>query len=140
MAFKRGSLVRVLEDRFDTEGLDKVGELLCTKCNTWFPNPARGTAGAERVLEAEIVIVTGLKESGPIKVVASDVKFAFHYASYENDTLAVLRKQRETFLTALFEFSHHKGTTLGLRVKEEGNPNTWLHRLDKKRLRKALNY
>lgn len=136
MAFKDGQLVRVLEDHEDVEGLQKVNELLCVECNNWFPNPYKEPH--KRKLTGELVTLTGLKGDGTIKVVATGVKFPFHYDTYESEAANILAKQRRKFIEDLFEFSHHKDNTLGLRVKEDGNPNTWVYRLDKKRLRKAL--
>jgi hypothetical protein len=138
MAFKDGVLVRVLEDHEDTEGLDKVEELLCVECNEWFPNPTRGESAHKRVLTGELVTITGLKGKGTIKTVATGVKMPFHYDTYEEETARVLAKQPRRFIDDLFEFTHHRDNTLALRVKEEGNPNTWTYRLDKKRLKKAL--
>ncbi len=138
MAFKGGALIRVLEDHEDTEGLEKVNELLCIECNQWFPNPHKGDAYHKRVLTGELVTITGLKSRGTIKTVATGVTLPFHYDSYEAEVAKVLAKQTKRFVEDLFEFSHHRDNTLALRVKEEGNPNTWTYRLDKKRLRKAL--
>lgn len=138
MAFKDGTLVRVLEDHEDTEGLEKVDELLCVECNQWFPNPTRGESAHKRVLTGELVTITGLKSKGTIKTVATGVKFPFHYDTYEEEAAKALGQQRQSFIRDLFEFSHHRDSTLALRVKEEGSPNTWVYRLDKKRLRKAL--
>lgn len=136
MAYEDGVLVRVLEDHEDVEGLDKVNELLCIECNTWFPNPAKNPH--KRVLTGELVSITGLTTRGTIKVVATGVKFPFHYDTYEDEAAKVLKRQPRDFIDHLFEFSHHRDTTLGLRVKEEASANTWVYRLDKKRLRKAL--
>jgi hypothetical protein len=138
MAFKDGTLVRVLEDHEDTEGLDKVDELLCIECNQWFPNPTRGESAHKRVLTGELVTITGLKSKGTIKTVATGVKFPFHYDTYEEEAAKALARQTPAFIRDLFEFSHHRDSTLALRVKEDGSPNTWVYRLDKKRLRKAL--
>jgi hypothetical protein len=138
MAFKDGVLIRVLEDHEDVEGLDTVSELLCIECNNWFPNPTKGQSAHQRVLTGELVTITGLKGSGTIKVVATGVKFPFHYDTYEGEAAKALGEQKQQFIADLFEFSHHRDNTLGLRVKEEGNPNTWVYRLDKKRLKKAL--
>lgn len=138
MAFKEGVLVRVLEDHEDVEGLDKVNELLCIECNQWFPNPHKGDAYHKRVLTGELVTITGLKGKGSIKTVATGVKMPFHYDSYEQEAARVLAQQPRRFIDDLFEFAHHRDNTIALRVKEEGNPNTWVYRLDKKRLKKAL--
>lgn len=138
MAFKDGVMVRVLEDHEDTEGLDTVDELLCVECNEWFPNPTRGESAHKRVLTGELVSITGLKGKGTIKTVATGVKMPFHYDTYEEEAARVLAKQPNRFIDDLLEFAHHRDNTLALRVKEEGNPNTWVYRLDKKRLRKAL--
>jgi len=138
MALKDGALIRVLEDHEDVEGLDKVNELLCIECNEWFPNPAKDPH--KRVLTGELVSITGLTTRGTIKVVATGVKFPFHYDTYEEEAAKVLKKQKKRFVQDLFEFSHHRDNTIALRVKEEGDPNTWVYRLDKKRLRKALGY
>jgi hypothetical protein len=136
MAFKGGVLIRVLEDHEDVEGLDKVNELLCIECNKWFPNPQKDPH--KRKLVGELVSITGLTTRGSIKVVATGVKFPFHYDTYEAEAAKALGKQKQRFIHDLFEFSHHRDHTLGLRVTEAGNPNTWVYRLDKKRLRKAL--
>lgn len=138
MAMKDGQLIRVLEDHEDVENLDKVFELLCVECNNWFPNPAKGGDVHKRVLTGELVTITGLVSRGTIKVVATGVKMRFHYDSYESDAAKLLQKQSRQFIEDLFEFSHHRDNTLALRVKAKGNPNTWVYRLDKKRLRKAL--
>lgn len=138
MAFKDGVLVRVLEDHKDTEGLDKVNELLCIECNEWFPNPTKGESAHKRVLTGELVSITGLKSKGTIKTVATGVKMPFHYDTYEEEVAKVLAKQPKRFVDDLFEFAHHRDSTLALRVKEAGNPNTWTYRLNKKRLKKAL--
>lgn len=138
MAFKDGVLVRVLEDHEDTEGLENVEELLCVECNEWFPNPTRGESSHKRVLTGELVTITGLKGKGTIKTVATGVKMPFHYDTYEAETAKVLAAQPRRFIDDLFEFTHHRDNTLALRVKEEGNPNTWVYRLDKKRLKKSV--
>lgn len=138
MAFKDGVLVRVLEDHEDVEGLDQVNELLCIECNQWFPNPTKGESAHKRVLTGELVTITGLKSKGTIKTVATGVKFPFHYDTYEEEAARVLARQKPSFIRDLFEFAHHRDSTLALRVKEDGSPNTWVYRLDKKRLRKAL--
>jgi hypothetical protein len=136
MAFKDGVLIRVLEDHEDVEGLDKVTELLCIECNEWFTNPAKDPH--KRKLMGELVSITGLTTRGTIKVVSTGVKFPFHYDTYEEEAAKVLRKQKPKFVKDLFEFSHHRDNTIALRVKEDGDPNTWVYRLDKKRLRKAV--
>lgn len=138
MAFKDGVLIRVLEDHEDVEGLEAVNELLCIECNNWFPNPTKGESAHRRVLTGELVSITGLTTRGTIKVVATGVKFPFHYDTYEEEAAKALGQQTRQFVADLFEFSHHRDCTLGLRVKEEGNPNTWVYRLDKKRLKKAV--
>jgi hypothetical protein len=136
MAFKGGALIRVLEDHEDVEGLDQVDELLCIECNQWFANPVKDPH--KRTLTGELVSITGLTTRGTIKVVATGVTFPFHYDTYEEEAAKVLAKQKKKFIDDLFEFSHHRDNTLGLRVNAEGDPNTWVYRLDKKRLRKAL--
>ncbi len=136
MAFKDGVLIRVLEDHEDTEGLDHVQELLCIECNQWFPNPQKDPH--RRTLTGELVTITGLKGNGTIKTVATGVKFPFHYDTYENEAAQALSAQSQRFIADLFEFAHHRDSTLALRVKEDGSPNTWVYRLDKKRLKKAL--
>lgn len=138
MAFKEGTLIRVLEDHEDTEGLEKVAELLCIECNEWFPNPTRGESAHKRVLTGELVTITGLKSRGTIKTVATGVKMPFHYDTYEEEAARVLAKQPARFVTDLFEFAHHRDSALALRVKEDGSPNTWVYRLNKRRLKKAL--
>lgn len=140
MAFKGGVLVRVLEDHEDVEGLDKVDELLCIECNKWFPNPTRGQSSHKRILTGELVSITGLTTRGTIKTVATGVTMPFHYDTYEQEVAKVLAKQPPKFVSDLFEFSHHRDCTIALRVKEKGNPNTWVYRLNKKRLRKALGH
>ncbi len=136
MAYQGGMMIRVLEDHEDVAGLDKVNELLCIECNQWFPNPAKDPH--KRILTGELVTITGLTTRGTIKVVATGVKFPFHYDTYEDEAAKALGKQKHEFNTHLFEFSHHRDSTLGLRVKEKGSDNTWVYRLDKRRLRKAL--
>jgi hypothetical protein len=138
MAMKDGQLIRVLEDHEDTANLDKVYELLCIECNNWFPNPAKGESVHKRKLTGELVTITGLKGKGTIKTVATGIKFPFHYDSYEGEAAKVLAKQPRQFIEDLFEFSHHRDNTLALRVKAKDSPNTWVYRLDKKRLKKAL--
>lgn len=136
MAFKDGVLIRVLEDHEDVEGLDKVTDLLCTECNQWFPNPQKDPH--KRLMTGELVTITGLKGTGTIKTVATGVKFRFHYDTYEQEAAKALAQKPQAFVKDLFEFAHHRDHTIALRVKEEGNPNTWVYRLDKKRLRKEL--
>ncbi len=138
IAFKDGVLIRVLEDHEDVEGLDTVMELLCVDCNEWFTNPTLGKGAHERELTGELVTITGLRGTGTIKVVATGVTFPFHYDTYEEEAARVLGDQQPDFIANLLAFAHHRDHTLGLRVKEEGNPNTWVYRLDKRRLRKAL--
>lgn len=137
IAYKDGSLIRVLEDHEDVEGLETVGELLCVDCNTWFPNPF--VEGAhEREMEGELVTITGLRGKGTIKVVATDRKLPFHYDTYEDEVARLLRDETDDFVMHLRDFSDRKDHTLALRVKEDGNPNTWVYRIDAKRLWKAL--
>ncbi len=136
MAFKDGILVKVLEDHQDVEGLDAIGELLCSECNHWFENTA---GGGRRTMTGELVTITGLKGKGTIKVVATGIVFPFHYESYEDEALAVLRDEDIDLVAALREFSTHHDHQLGLRVKEEDNPNTWVYRLNSRKLWKALN-
>lgn len=138
MAFKDGMLIKVLEDHEDVDGLDTVSELLCTACNKWFPNPTLGESLHERTLTGELVTITGLKGKGTIKVVATDLKFPFHYDSYEEEAARVLSEQPGDFVANLREFSRHHDHTLALRVKEQGNPNTWVYRIDRRRLWRAL--
>ncbi len=138
MAMKDGTMIRVLEDHEDTANLDKVYELLCVECNQWFANPARGGDVHKRVLTGELVTITGLKGKGTIKTVATGIKFPFHYDSYEEEAAKVLAKQSRKFIDDLFEFSHHSDNTLALRVKAKDSNNTWVYRLDKKRLKKAV--
>ncbi len=134
LALKDGVLMRVLEDHEDVEGLEEVGELLCAECNRWFPNPARDAH--ERELTGELVMVTGLKGKGTIKTVATGLTMPFHYDTYEDEVAD--RLQGEDMVTDLKEFARRGDAQLALRVKEEGNPNTWTYRLDHKRLWKAL--
>lgn len=138
MAFKNGILVKVLEDHEDVEGLDEVQELLCAECNRWFPNPTLGSGAHERVLTGELVTITGLRSKGTIKVVATDVTFPFHYDTYEDEAVEALRVQSPRFLRDLREFSDFHDHQLALRVKEKGNPNTWVYRLNARRLWKGL--
>ena len=138
MAFKNGILVKVLEDHEDVEGLEEVQELLCAECNRWFPNPTLGAGAHERVLTGELVTITGLRGKGTIKVVATDVTFPFHYDTYEEEAVEVLRGQTPRFLRDLREFSDFHDHQLALRVKEKGNPNTWVYRLNARRLWKGL--
>ncbi len=136
MAYKDGLLIRVLEDHEDVEGLDTVNELLCVDCNQWFPNPHLDAH--ERQLMGELVTITGLKGKGTIKTVATGVTLPFHYDTYESEAAEALADQPEAFLEGLETFSSHHDHQLALRVKEEGNPNTWVYRLDHKRLWKAM--
>lgn len=138
MAYKDGILLKVLEDHEDVAGIQDVHELLCVECNEWFPNPLMGDAARTRVLTGELVSITGLKGRGTIKVVATGVKMRFHYTSYQEDAAGLLKKQSVQFVKDLFEFAHHGDVTLGLRVKAQDNPNTWVYRLDKKRLQRDL--
>ncbi len=138
IAFKDGVLIRVLEDHEDVEGLETVNELLCVDCNQWFANPTLGQSAHERELTGELVTITGLRGDVTIKVVATGVTFPFHYDTYEGEAARILADQDRDFIDNLLEFARHRDHTLGLRVKEEGNPNTWVYRLDKRRLRKAL--
>ncbi len=138
MAFKDGILVRVLEDHEDVEGLDTVGELLCTACNAWFPNPTLGAGAHERQMTGELVTITGLRGDGTIKTVATGVRFPFHYDTYEAEAAEALAGQTPEFVANLLEFARGRDATLALRVKEDGNPNTWVYRLDKRRLRRKL--
>ncbi len=134
MAFKDGILVKVLEDNQDVEGLEAVGELLCSHCNRWFPNPQFG----DRELTGELVTITGLRGRGTIKVVATGVDFPFHYNSFEAEAIDVMRGLDQEMLKGLKEFSTLPDHKLALRVKEEGNPNTWVYRLNTRRVWKAL--
>ncbi len=138
MAFKDGLLVKVLEDHEDVEGLDEVAELLCVQCNQWFENPYRDAHG--RTLTGELVTITGLKSKGTIKVVATGLKMPFHYDTYESEVADRLREQDTEFLRGLKEFSAHADHQLALRVKEDGNPNTWVYRLDSRRLWRTLRH
>lgn len=136
MAFKDGVLIRVLEDHEDVAEVQAVGELLCVDCNQWFENPYSDSH--ERRLVGELVTITGLKGKGTIKTVASGLIFPFHYDTYEEEAAEELSKQDVAFIMALKEFAGHHDHQLALRVKEEGNPNTWVYRLDHKRLWKRL--
>ncbi len=136
MAYRDGTLLRVLEDHEDVEGLSDVRELLCVDCNQWFPNPYQDAH--DRELTGELVTITGLKGKGTIKVVSTGLTFPFHYDTYEDEAAEALRRQPQDFVDDLRDFSDHHDHTLGLRVKEEGNPNTWVYRLDRKRLWRAL--
>lgn len=138
MALKDGILVKVLEDHQDVEGLDEIGELLCADCNRWFPNPTLGEGAHGRTLTGELVAITGLRGKGTIKVVATGIKFPFHYDTYEQEAVEVLKGQSEEVLDGLREFSDLPDHTLGLRVKEDGNPNTWVYRLPARKVWKAL--
>jgi uncharacterized protein YbaR (Trm112 family) len=139
MAFKDGLLIKVLEDHEDVEGLDSVGELLCVDCNQWFPNPTLGQ-GAHRKLTGELVTITGLKGKGTIKVVATGRTFPFHYDTYEEEVARILREEDSQFVENLLEFVDVADHQLALRVKEEGNPNTWVYRINQKRLRRSLRH
>lgn len=138
IAYKEGMLIRVLEDHEDVEGLEDVGELLCADCNRWFPNPTLGAGAHERVLTGELVTITGLRGTGTIKVVATGVTMPFHYDTYEEEAVETLRRQDEKFLRNLHEFSDFHDHQIALRVKEEGNPNTWVYRLNARRLWRGL--
>ncbi len=137
LAFKDGILVKVLEDHEDVEGLDEVKELLCAECNQWFPNPTVGET-APRELEGELVTITGLKGKGTIKTVATGLRFPFHYDRYEEEVASRLANQEPSFIDGLREFASHHDHQLAIRAKEEGNPNTWVYRIDHKRLWKRL--
>ena len=136
MAFKDGLLVRVLEDHEDVDGLDSVGELLCVDCNQWFENPYLDAHGRE--MTGELVTITGLRGKGTIKTVATGITLPFHYVTYESEAAEALSGQDPDFIQALREFASHNDHRLALRVKEDGNPNTWVYRLDHRRLWKAL--
>lgn len=136
MAFKDGVLIRVLEDHEDVAEVQEVGELLCVDCNQWFENPYLDSH--ERRLVGELVTITGLKGKGTIKTVATGLIFPFHYDTYEEEAAEELSKQDVAFIMGLKEFAGHHDHQLALRVKEEGNPNTWVYRLDHKRLWKRL--
>ncbi len=136
MAFKDGLLIKVLEDHEDVDGLEAVKELLCSDCNHWFENPTMGK-GRKR-MTGELVTITGLKGKGTIKVVATGIVFPFHYDTYEEEAVEVLRDEDMDLVAALKEFSGHHDHQLALRVKEEDNPNTWVYRLNARRLWKAL--
>ncbi len=136
LAYRDGTLYRVLEDNQDVEGLSDVGELLCSECNQWFANPSYGQES--RAMTGELVTITGLKGTGTIKVVATGITFPFHYASYQDDAARVLAGESASTVEDLLEFAGRRDHTLGLRVKEDGNPNTWVYRLNRRALRKAL--
>ncbi len=136
MAFKDGLLIKVLEDHEDVDGLDSVNELLCSECNHWFENPTKGAG--RQPMTGELVTITGLKGKGTIKVVATGIEFPFHYDSYEEEAVDVLREEDLDLVEALREFSSHHDHQLALRVKEQDNPNTWVYRLNARRLWKAL--
>jgi hypothetical protein len=138
MAYKDGILIKILEDHEDVEGLAGVKELLCLECNQWFPNPTGSQDAHQRVLTGELVTITGLNRKGTIKVVATGRKMAFHYDTYEREVADLLRSEGEKFVAGLREFSSHGDHTLALRVKEEGNANTWVYRIDAKRLWRSL--
>lgn len=137
LAYKDGMLVKVLEDHEDVEGLDQVGELLCTECNKWFPNPTLGE-GAHRKLTGELVTVTGLKGKGTIKVIATGITMPFHYDSYEEEVVELLRNTDAETVANLKEFCSHHDHILGLRAKETDNPNTWLYRINTRKLWRKL--
>lgn len=137
MAYKDGLLIRVLEDNEDREGLDTVMELLCLDCNEWFPNPFVDGA-KDRTLVCELVTATGLKGKGTVKVIATGVSFPFDFQTHVEDAVMALRGQSREFRANLLEFASHRGHELCLRVKEEGNPNTWLYRLSRKQVEKHL--
>ncbi len=138
MAFRDGMLLKVLEDHEDVEGLDEVGELLCVSCNQWFPNPTLGEGAHKRVLTGELVTMTGLRGKGTIKVVATGIKFPFHYDTYEDDAVEQLRGLDRERVLDILEFVRHGDHTLALRVKEDGNPNTWVYRLDRRHLTRGV--
>ncbi len=138
MAFKDGILVRVLEDHEDVEGLDTVSELLCTQCNRWAPNPTLGEGAHARQLVGELVTITGLKGKGTIKTVATGLSFPFHYDTYEDEVAKLLGQQDPAFVANLKEFAQHHDHQLAIRAKEEGNPNTWVYRISRRRLWKQL--
>lgn len=137
MAYKDGILVKVLEDHQDVEGLDQVQELLCTQCNKWFPNPT-GVEGAHREMTGELVTVTGLKGKGTIKVISTGITFPFHYDTYDEEVLALLQDQEPELVANLREFCSHNDHILGIRAKETANPNTWLYRVNTKKLWRHL--
>ena len=138
LAFKDGILVKVLEDHEDVEGLDTVQELLCSDCNEWFLNPTLGMSAHERELEGELVTITGLKSKGTIKTVATGLRFPFHYDTYEEEVAVRLADQDASFISGLKEFASHHDHQLAIRAKESGNPNTWVYRIDHRRLWKRL--
>jgi hypothetical protein len=138
LAFKDGSLVKVLEDNEDVEGLDSVLELLCSACNEWFPNPTMGEDALAREMEGELVTITGLKGKGTIKTVSTGLRFPFHYSSYQTEIATQLAEQSSDFVEGLREFVSRHDHILAIRAKEEGNPNTWVYRIDHKRLWKRL--
>ena len=137
LAFKDGFLIQVLEDHEDVEGLESVKELLCQDCNEWFSNPTLGE-GAHRRLTGELVTITGLRSKGTIKVVATGMKMPFHYDTYQEEVADMLRNTDPAAVQALKTFSAHPDHTLALRCKEDGNANTWVYRIDRKRLWKRL--
>lgn len=130
-------LVKVLEDHRDVEGLDQVGQLLCTDCNRWFVNPYVGTR-ARREMTGELVSVTGLKGKSTIKVISTGISMPFHYDTFEEEVLELLRGESAETIANLKEFCSHNDHILGLRAKEEENPNTWLYRINTRKLWKAL--
>jgi uncharacterized protein YbaR (Trm112 family) len=137
LAFKDGILVKVLEDHTDVDGLDTVQELLCSSCNRWFPNPGSGQDGA-RILSGELVTITGLKGTGTIKVVATGIVFPFHYETFEDEAMSVLLEQDVEMLAALREFSSHRDNQLAIRVKEQDNPNTWVYRINGRKMWRSI--
>ncbi len=138
LAFKDGILVRVLEDHEDVEGLETVKELLCSDCNEWFPNPTLGESSHDRELEGELVTVTGLRGKGTIKTVATGLRLPFHYDTYQEEIAQLLADKGDDFIRDLREFASHHDHQLAIRAKESGNPNTWVYRIDHKRLWKRL--
>lgn len=138
LAFKDGILVRVLEDHEDVEGLETVKELLCSDCNEWFPNPTLGESAHNRELEGELVTVTGLRGKGTIKTVATGLRFPFHYDTYQEEVAELLAERGNDYIDDLRAFAAHHDHQLAIRAKEAGNPNTWVYRIDHKRLWKRL--
>jgi len=132
MAYHAGALLRVLEDEDDTDALSGVKELLCIPCNQWFDSPALPRS---RQLTGELVVVTGLKGKGTIKTVATGVTFPFQPQGQEKDAADALRSRPPAFAEDLLELASQGDAVLALRVKEEGDPNTWVYRLDRRRLR-----
>lgn len=138
LAHKDGMLIRVLEDHEDVAGLKGVKELLCAECNHWFPNPTKGKGAHSRVLQGELVMITGLKGKGTIKTVATGLKLPFHYDTYEEEIAALLNKQSHEFVSDLQEFTEHGDAQLAIRAKERGNDNTWVYRISRRKLWKNL--